>query len=175
MQFGVSGTDPEEFRVYTLAGLQRNSAGDEVATYAEAAPKVVAPSTSSPTVPDASSTGKLLYGLTTHFMNYDAGNTNVGAVAFVNSLAEYSSGSIVSGAQQVQVIPINNTGLNVSPNGAAESINNNFVASPINVADGVRLCFASGGTNQSGLITIGSNNRQLSVTLSIKENNKTCA
>ena len=174
MQFGLTGTDPEEFRVFTVAGLQRNSAGEEVTTYTEARPTVVSPSTSSPGTPNATATGKLLYGLTTHEVYYGTVKTNIGAVAFVNSLAAYSSGSIISGAQQVQVIPINGTFLNVTQAQAAESINNRFTTSPINVANGVKLCFVSGGTNQSGLITIGSNNRQLSVTLSIKDN-KTCA
>jgi type II secretory pathway pseudopilin PulG len=173
MQFDIAGTDPEEFRVFTVAGLQRTGAGDEVKTYAEAMPKVVAPSTSSPSTPDATANGKLLYGLSTGGMYYGTTTTNIGAIAFVNSLAEYSSGSIVSGAQHVNVIPINGTSLNATPTAAAEAINSRFTTSPINVGNGVHLCFVSGGTDQSGLITIGSNNRQLSVTLSIK-GNKTC-
>ena len=36
-----------------------------------------------------------------------------------------------------------------------------------NPSSGVSICFASGTTNQSGLITIGGNGRQLSVKLSI--------
>jgi type II secretory pathway pseudopilin PulG len=173
MQFGVATTNPEQFRVYTLAGLQKNAAGDEVTTYAESLPKVIAPSTSSPSTPDASETKKLLYGLTTLSMNYGSGPTDIGAVAFVNSLAQYSSGSIVSGAQQVQVVPVNNTALNKTATEGAQLINANFTTSPVDVSGGVKLCFVSGGTSQSGLITIGNNNRQLSVTLSIKEN-KTC-
>jgi len=174
MQFDMAGTDPEQFKVYTVAGLQRDSAGDEVTTYAASVPRVVSPSTSNNSVPDATATSKLLYGLTTHEVFYGTTKTNIGAVAFVNGLAQYSSGSIMSGAQQVNVIPINNTSLNASLRGAAESINNNFTSSPVNVSNGIKLCFVSGGTQQSGLITIGSNNRQLSVTLDIK-GNRTCS
>lgn len=39
---------------------------------------------------------------------------------------------------------------------------------------GIRLCFVSGSTNQSGLIVIGANNQGLTADLTIKEN-KTCA
>lgn len=173
MQFDMAGTDPEQFKVFTVAGLQRNAAGDEVTSYTEAMPKVIAPSASSPNTPDASQTGKLLYGLTTDTMQYGTG-TAIGAVAFVNSLAHYSDGAIVSGSQQVNVIPVTDTILDTSPTAAAEAINAHLATSPVNVANGVQLCFASGGTEQSGLITIGSNNRQLSVTLSIK-GNRTCS
>lgn len=174
MQFGITGTSPEQFRVFTVAGLQRTSSGDEVTTYAQAAPGVVAPSSSNASIPDASATGKLLYGLTTHEAYYGAVKTNIGAIAFVNSLAQYSSGSVISGAQSVNVIPINGTSLNTTSAAAAEAINARLSTSPINVANGIHICFVSGGTDQSGLITIGSNNRQLSVSLSIK-GNKTCS
>jgi type II secretory pathway pseudopilin PulG len=174
MQFGMTGTSPEQFRVYTVAGLQRTAGGDEVTTYAESFPTVVAPSTSNASIPDASATGKLLYGLTTSEVYYGTVKTNIGAVAFVNSLAQYSSGSVISGAQSVNVIPINGTSLNTTSAAAAQAINTRLATSPINVSNGVHLCFVSGGTNQSGLITIGSNNRQLSVTLSIR-GNKTCS
>jgi hypothetical protein len=71
------------------------------------------------------------------------------------------------------VLPVSGTSLNTTPAAAAEAINSRLGTSPINVG-GVRICFVSGGTDESGLITIGSNNRQLSVTLSIK-GNKTCS
>jgi prepilin-type N-terminal cleavage/methylation domain-containing protein len=174
MQFDMTGTDPEQFKVFTVAGLQRDSAGEEVTTYAASVPTVVSPSNSNTSIPDAAQTGKLLYGLTTHEVYYGTPKTNIGAIAFVSGLAQYSSGSIVSGAQQVNVIPINSTFLNATQRGAAEAINNNFTSSPVNVSNGIKLCFASGATNQSGLITIGSNNRQLSVSLEIK-GSRTCS
>ncbi|MET1032944.1 MAG: type II secretion system protein, partial [Candidatus Saccharimonadales bacterium] len=43
MQFGVNGTDPEQFLTYSVAGLQRTTTGDEVATYAQAQPRVISP------------------------------------------------------------------------------------------------------------------------------------
>jgi hypothetical protein len=171
IQFDVAATDPEEYRIYSSAGLQRTATGDEVTTYAQARPRVLSPSTSSPAVPDITEKKNLQYGLTTLWMRNGA--TNIGAVGFINKLASYSSGSIVSGAQQVDVVPVNGTALNATQLAAAQSINTNLQTSTPNPANGVTICFVSGGTNQSGLITIGSNGRQLSVTLSIKSN-RTC-
>lgn len=47
-------------------------------------------------------------------------------------------------------------------------------AAPQARSGGIRLCFASGTTNQSGLIVVGANGQGLTADLSIKEN-KTCA
>lgn len=178
IQFGVAGsTDPQQYKVYTLAGLQRDSSGNEVTTYANAMPRVVAPSTTNPNVPDASATKKLNYGLTVREVYYGATKTNIGSVGFVSSLASYSGNTLISGSQQVNVVPVNTTTLNSSAAAGAQAINTNFATSAtsaINPSSGVKICFVSAGSNQSGLITIGSNGRQLSVTLSIKEN-KTCA
>jgi hypothetical protein len=43
-----------------------------------------------------------------------------------------------------------------------------------NPSNGVSICFASGGTNQSGLVTIGGSGHPLSVTLKVMESTKTC-
>lgn len=173
LQFKVAGTsNPEEFRIYTIAGLQKNNSGAEVASYSEARPVVVAPSTADPGTPDASSSARLLYGLTTDSMNYGSPAVNVGAVAFVSSLA--SGGGDMIGSQRVNVIPIDSTTLNAGTAATVQAINTSLATSEVNPSGGVKICFVSGGTNQSGLITIGGNNRELSVTLSIKEN-ATCS
>jgi hypothetical protein len=99
-------------------------------------------------------------------------------VAFSQSLARYSGGLIQSGSQQVDVIPLGNSSgpsvLGMTQQQAAERLNTNFIASTPNPADGVRICFVSGGSEQSGLITIGTTNRELAVQLDIKSN-RTCA
>lgn len=174
IQFQINGTDPEQYRVYPIAGLQRDSSGVEVTTYAAARPKVIAPSTSNSNVPNGSASQKLNYGLTTASLRYGSGaGTNVGAIAFVSSLASYSSGALVSGSQQINVVPISGSALNTSATVGAEAINNNLATSPVNPA-GVRLCFANARVGQSGLITIGGSSRQLDVTLTIK-GNTTCS
>jgi hypothetical protein len=174
MQFGVQGTtNPEEARNFIVAGLQQDSTGNEVSTYTAAKPLVVAPSTTNLTLPDATSKSTLRYGLSTHEIYYGSPKVDVGAIAFVNTLASYSNGSIVSGSQQVNVIPINGTTLGATPVATAQAIDTNLASSPVNPSGGTKLCFVSGGSNQSGLITIGGSARDLSVTLSVKEN-RTC-
>lgn len=178
IQFRVGLSDPEQFRVYTLAGLQKNSTGQEVSTYAEAQPKVVGKTDLFPSNPDISTTSTLQNGLSVYEMyNLNiAGTTktNVSVVAFVNSLAAYNSGSIVSGSQQVNIVPVRNTWLGGRPEGIGDAINVNFAISQPNPTRGVNICFVSGTTDQSGLITIGSQNRDLAVRLDIKSN-KTCS
>lgn len=172
LQFGVTGTDPEQYLMYSVAGLQRTTTGDEVTTYAQAMPKVVSPTASTPVTPDITEKKNLQFGLTTLWIRNGA--APIGAFGFMNKLATYSSGSILSGAQQVEVVAITGTTLNSTQLDGAQAINANIAASPINPASGVQICFVSGGSDQSGLITIGSNGRQLSVTLSIK-GNRTCS
>lgn len=174
IQFGIAGTNPEQFRVFTIAGLQKDASGNEVTSYASADPTVIAPSTVNPNMPDGSSSGRLNYGLTTLRAYYGSPAANIGAVAFVNSLAAYSNGSLVSGSQQLNVIPITGSGLNVTSQAAATTIGAGLAASATNPSTGVSICFVSGTTNQSGLITIGGAGRQLNVTLNIK-GNKTCS
>ena len=172
IQFDVAGTSPEEFKVYTITGLQKNSSGQEITAYNQAFPTVVAPSASNPTTPDATETKKLLYGLSTHEAYYGAVKTNIGSIAFAPSLVTYGTGT--SGAQQVNVIPINGSILEDTSLQGVQKINTGFASSPVNPTDGPKICFVSGSSDQSGLITIGTSGRQLSVTLLIKSN-KTCS
>jgi prepilin-type N-terminal cleavage/methylation domain-containing protein len=171
MQFKVAGTDPEGFNIYTIAGLQRTPAGNEVTSYAEAYPKAVAPPVS--TV-DLTEVKKLQYGLTTGSMLYSVINTPIGAVAFLNSLASYSDGGLVSGSHEVAMVPVGASALGQTPTQAKQALNTQLRTSPVNPSGNVRICFVSAGTNQSGLMAIGGGGRQLAVTLSIK-GNKTCA
>lgn len=172
IQLDIAGTnDPEEMRVYTLAGLQRDSAGAETTSYANAKPKVIAPTTTDAARPDASTKGRLKYGLTTKEAYYGAGNTPVGSIAFLSTL---SGGPLVSSSQSLNVIPITGSTLNASAAAGAQTIENNVATSTMNVSTGIKICFVSGGTKQSGLITIGGAGRQLSVSLTMMENT-TCA
>jgi prepilin-type N-terminal cleavage/methylation domain-containing protein len=172
MQFKVNGTIPEQFATFSVAGLQKNSSGNDVASLSEASPLAIAPGPSHANIPDITQKTALQSGLTTVSMT--ASGNSVGAVGFISSVAQISGGSVVSGSQQVNVIPINTTALNTTTGTVADAIDARLATSPSNPGGGVQICFASGGTNQSGLITIGSSGRQLSVTLDIK-GNKTCA
>jgi hypothetical protein len=146
-----------------------------------ARPKAIAPSVLESGIPDATQKETLQNGLTTYRMWYNngAGDRQIGEVAFVMSLAQFTStGAIASGSQQVDIVPIDDSNVNSrlgqSQDAATTAINTNLATSVVNPSGGVFICFASGGTNQSGLITIGNKNRQLSVKLDIKSN-KTCS
>lgn len=178
LQFDIEGTDPEEFGIYTIAGLQReggNPNGEEVQTLADAQPVVINPETYT----GGGRTQKLLYGLTTGKMYYNGVETNnIGAIALVSSLAGYDNGNLQANSQQLNVIPLTGTDLNQSVSASVAAMNTKLASSTIdndqNPSGGIQICFVSAGTEQSGLITIGSNGRQLSTTLSIK-GNKTCS
>jgi len=184
LQFQVAGTNPEQFNTFSIAALQKATTGNEASTLALAKPKVIAPSPTEPGLPNVTDTQKLQNGLSAVRMWYDNGSgvKQIGAVAFVMSLAQYSSnGAIASGSQQVDVVPIDDGNL-VSKLGQTSQLMagviNSRLALPatqslVNPINGVFICFASGTTNQSGLITIGNKNRQLSVKLDIK-GNTTC-
>jgi prepilin-type N-terminal cleavage/methylation domain-containing protein len=174
LQFQVDGTTPERYAVFSLAGLQKKlgNPDQEVANLSEARPIAVAPGSGAHSaVPDVTNLTPLQNGLTNVYVHYN-GNS-VKALAFVNSLAAYNGdGTIQSGSQQVQMVPVMGS-LPATTADTAEVIDTNLRSgSP--ATSGVELCFASGGTKQSGKITIGSTNRQLSVTLDIK-GNTTCS
>ena len=181
MQFGVSA-DPEMVVTHTIAALQKDPVtGGDVTSLLVALPKGVAPSSVDPNIPDADTSEPLQQGLTTYRMWYNsgAGDRKIGEVAFTNSLASYSGGSIISGSQQVVVVPVDDGGIK-SVIGAGktatdgiDAINSSLKLSPTNPTSGVFICLVSAGTTQSGLITIGNNGRQLSVKLDIKSD-KTC-
>ncbi len=190
MQFRVQGSDPEIIAVYPLAGLQKDSSsGQEVQNISQAKPKIVQPAAGQFSVKDVI----LQNGLTTlanggavNGMWYDNGVAKVpiGAIAFVTSFpqAGASGSGLSSGSQQMDVIPIDSsttnsteaTGVAAINGHIADSINVGPSKSPPNPTKGVSICFVSGGTNQSGLITIGGNNHPLSVTLSIINGSKIC-
>jgi hypothetical protein len=69
--------------------------------------------------------------------------------------------------RQLDFISVSNTTLGMTEEVAAEALDANITTSPVNPAGGARICFVSGGTDQSGLITIGGSGQGLSVTLDI--------
>jgi len=175
LQFNsTSGPQPNQFAMFTVAGLQQGSSGTEATSFAQAKPIAVAPSTTNPNVPDITDKQPLQYGLNVSYMKYN-GTTNIGSVGFMSSFASYnSSGFLASGSQQVDVVPIAGSTLTDNASTAAEKINTKLAASSVDPSGGVAICFASATTNESGLITLGNNGRQLSVTLDIKEGNTQC-
>lgn len=180
MQFGVKNTDPQDYYVHSIAALQSNDG-----SLSNSKPKAISPGITTNNgggVPDASLKKQLLFGLQAVSMRYVNGgiSTPISSVAFISSLGQYEGGQLLSGTPQLSLVPVNGSSavdggkLATEPGRVVDAINNNLAASPVNPTGGVEICFASGGTNQSGLITLGSNNRSISVKLDIKSS-KDCS
>lgn len=182
MQF-KQGADPEHVAIFTLAGGQKRTGGQEVTSLAEARPIVVAKGNTSPSnYPDITVTEALQNGLKTSvastYMWYNNGGSDVriGAVAFVPSFAQYGGTYLDSGSQRISVVAIPNTAgaPAFTQAQAADAINANLTSGVIDPTNGVSICFASGGTDQSGLITIGGSRGPLAVNLKIMQGTQTC-
>jgi hypothetical protein len=173
IQFGVKGTEPQQYIIHTLAGLQTNDG-----TLAGTRPKAIAQGQTTNTTasfPDASIKKQLLYGLHAVSMYYVQNGTKkaIGAVAFVSGLGSYKDSLLLSGTQQVSMIPVDGSdtsggNFSTETGQTVDAINDNLAGSPVNPSGGVLICFQSGGTSQSGLVTIGSNGRGATVKLDIK-------
>ncbi|HSW65907.1 MAG TPA: prepilin-type N-terminal cleavage/methylation domain-containing protein [Bacillota bacterium] len=188
MQFKVHDTDPEKVMLYTVAGLQKRlSDQQESQSLSDAQPLVVAPSTLQPSLPDSSTSITMQNNLTTvantsgptvNGMWYDngAGKVQIGAVAFTTSFPQPGAGGLLaSGSQQMNVVPIDTSATDASTVATVDAINAKLKNSPVNPSNGVSICFASGGTQQSGLVTIGGHSHPLAVTLTITNGNRTCS
>ncbi|HTH72242.1 MAG TPA: prepilin-type N-terminal cleavage/methylation domain-containing protein [Candidatus Pristimantibacillus sp.] len=180
IQFGVGSNDPDRFSTYTIAALQNfGSCATEPACLAAAKPVVVAPSNPSHNTagyPDNSNDEELHNGLKAvrAWYNNGAGDVEIGAIAFVSSLAQYgATGGLVSGASSVNIVAIDGTALGASKQDLAELLNsdggNKLAAGTINPSGGVYVCFESGGTQDYGIIQIGGNGRDLAVNLVTKD------
>jgi prepilin-type N-terminal cleavage/methylation domain-containing protein len=185
LAFG-QGTD--QTGVYTLAGDQVQqggvNAGEQVTALSNAGPNVVTATSGQPDV----TSNPLEYGLHPYTvngkssMNYslDGGATltPIGAFALVYSFATYSGGSIESGSQQVNLVPLVSSQLGDSQGTLLGDVTSKLPSSPDSASGTqVSICAKSATTNQYALVTIGgSNNGQLGVTLSIlgASNGTTC-
>jgi prepilin-type N-terminal cleavage/methylation domain-containing protein len=184
LQFKVASTDPEKYNIFTLAGAQKDATGKEVTSLAASVPKVIAPYVGAPgSYPNITTDTILQNGLTVAATGSPAGgmwynnggsDISIGAVAFVPSFASYTGTNIDSNSQQVSIVAIGGTATNASSQAAATAINNNIAAGVVNPTNGVSICFDSGGTNQSGLLTIGGGGHPLSVTMKVMQGTRTC-
>ena len=183
MQFGIAGGQLEQVRIYTAFGVRRDANGEvapdaALKRYINARPAVSAL---------AADTSNLLHGIKIRDMYYGSPRKDIAAFAVVKSLGSYSmsSGALQSGSTQINIIPIVNTTLGATPDPdtTINAINVNdrtnkpgqgLADGEVNPSGGIKMCFVSGGSNQSGLIEIGGSSRQFTVSLTMKEN-KTCA
>ena len=178
------GTNPEQYQVYTIAGLNGPPSGSG-SPFQKAYPTVVG-HTGGLNLSNYSITGTLEYGLTTIWVKDTSNNSSIGSVAFLmepgtaanSNSSQYSIYN--SGTQPIDLIPIDDTTLPQDPLstvGEIESSSSGGLQDPslsVNPPGGVQICMVSGGTNQSGLITIGDSSGSLLVSLSLKDN-MTCS
>ncbi len=171
-------TQTSAYTLYNVIGLRLVTGSNQAANaYSTAIPTAMAPgltyNTGFPS--NLSITSNMLYGLTVQNMTYvNSSNvsTTVGAVAFIGGLTSTQS-QVTSGSQQVSLVAIKDDLRSSSEPQTVDYINNlnNVTGSNpeiVNPAGGVVICFKSGGSKQSGQLTIGSNGRQVTTSLSIK-------
>jgi prepilin-type N-terminal cleavage/methylation domain-containing protein len=169
LQFAVRGTDPEQYNIFTMVGLRGDSLSPSL-DLASAQARLIAKSTTDgvSNIPDATDTKSLLYGLTVSKMYYDGNPSNqIGAVGFISNV---SSLGAEDSSQQVNVVAVTGTALHVDKISAVTQINNNLASAVVNPPGGVQICFNSGGTKQSGLVSIGNAGRQGAIELQIFSN-----
>lgn len=176
MQFDVGG-DTTAFNVYDIVGLQKkNGSTQSPQTLTDAAPLAIAP----PNPADTTQHLFTQYGLSINKMYYTNNGVptppDITTFALTSSLAGYSNGNLVSGSKQVELHPVKSSA-SIAAGGEAATL----AVQKINAANldyvlypdlAVTMCFNSDSSDQSGIITIGSNGRQLSTTLQI--NNGKC-
>jgi type II secretory pathway pseudopilin PulG len=177
MQFSLQNVNSAQFQTYTVAGLRGPTIGS-TSPFQNVTPTVVGVDGNYTNYATVSS---LSYGLKVAWMK--TGAKDIGAFGILmepGSLSASNQNSYSSGVQQIDLVPLPGTSLGQSVDEGVAAITNalrdtNLTANaPVNPSEGVQICFASAGTNQSGLVTIGGSGRQLLVTLDVRSN-KTCA
>lgn len=157
-------TDPQRYIVYSMVSLRTGSSVSPVAI----APGVAGGSHKD--VPDKSTKINLGNGLSLYSATYTSAPSpsNTAAFAVLTSNVFNSGGSVdISGTQSVKLYAVKQTNATSPSTTNVENIDSFGNYEP---TAGFSICLVSGTTDQSGLISIGgSNNRKLSVELTIKD------
>ena len=165
----ASGSEP--LRIYTVVGSRADTAGADATTISQAQPTIMPTSLSLQTY-------TLRYGLSVGWIQIDGGSKDVpGAgqpdgIVFMSSLGSQSgTGTLISGAQTVDVYAMKGVDFTGPPALAAYMNSPSFTSE--NPSNGIQICFNSGTTNQSGVLTIGGPAGTTNVSLKI--NNARCS
>lgn len=173
--------------IYPIVGNQKTAGANarDVQSFAEALPVVLGPPGTA-TLPNFSTTRVLENGLSLVSATYAGSYTNhLGILVFADDLSQYSTsaGNLNTAADRLDLFTYPQaTVLSLGTSATTPAISTALVNDPVNGMNvsapqtpgvsKIDLCFASGGTNQSGKITI-SGAGQLSVSLTIWST-KTC-
>lgn len=191
LMFGIPGTDPEEYKLQTLIGLRTTFTGGEPKSLREADTQVLMAGSQNNLAADwprLSTTKTLQYGTKVEWMRARSGNTNIAGFAVVASpnqeLTFNANDQIESGTIVPIIVPIPN------PNGGTpgvsetqgvdlilRSLGTPTVGTLLNadtLIGPIDICYSSGTTDQSALVTIGSSNSTTSVEFVIR-NNRDCS
>jgi type II secretory pathway pseudopilin PulG len=149
----------DNFNVYSLAGSRRSN-GADVTTLADAHVTAIAGSTANPDAPNIIDRVAIQNGLDYVWARLgdtaQVAQTQPAGIAVVSTLANFKQSSNVSTAtQSFELYRIASPGWGNSGDTSAEANVINANAWSGNRIPSAQLCFASGGTDQSGLITIG--------------------
>jgi prepilin-type N-terminal cleavage/methylation domain-containing protein len=174
--------EPDAVRIFSLAGRRAmidaiTSSRRDVENPTEARVTAIAPTSSKPTIPDATETYKLPYGLT-FTGKYAVGGASQSTFAFsiMSSFAQSSGSSI--GSQTLGVYGFNNGFAGADSKRMAELINAEKTTSDAFGAGGAtqaRFCIQSGGTNQSAWIIIGNDTNAGTAVRSEIKGNTSCS
>lgn len=164
---GTGGTDSSTFSVYSMTGLR---SGTDLAS---AKPLLIAPAVT-PTYTAQNPNGinvteqkRLSYGLTLVAMYYDGVPGNqLGSVAFAQS---FGGGASNDGRVDTVAFTTGNSKPGNADPAEVDALDKDLQSGSFLVNHDVEMCFASGTTNQSGLITIGNNGNGAAVSLAIKD------
>ena len=156
---------------YTVAGSRTDVTGADATTIDQAHPTILPTSLSLQTY-------SLRYGLTVGWVQIDSGSkddpavTPPDGVVLMSSLGSLSgSGDLISGAQTVDLYAMR--GVDFSTHQDLLSDFNTPGVTKKNPPAGIQICFNSGTTNQSGVLTIGGAAGVMNVSLKI--NNARCS
>jgi prepilin-type N-terminal cleavage/methylation domain-containing protein len=177
-----TGSDPQQYISYPVAGLRTDSSGQICTDIACAAPVAVAPDNGTDkSFPSDGVATYLKNGLSISYMHFVNGSTtNIGAFGIMSSLGNEA------GAQQFYLAPISGTNFKYDPQNssdmqtAVQDINSNLQSSYTTAINStasnysVQVCLASGTTNQSGLVTIGGTGGDLNSITTTIYNGKNC-
>lgn len=188
VMFAIPGTNPEEYRVHTLVGLRKTAAGVEPTTLVEAGLRPIAPGLNSgfnytSGWPNRSTTKALAHGLSVAWMASDVGN--ISGLAVVSAPNQQvvlgQDGTAQAGTVIPSIIPVPR-GASAVPVGMSAGAGVDQITRELGMSAGtadatdgpIRICFRSGTTSQSGLVTIGRNNSTTSIDFIIL-NNTNCS
>lgn len=166
-------TDPQVYNIYTLVGIRTLEELTGSEGLQPAKPRLLARETGEPAnaTPDTMfDSKKLPYGLEVVDMYHGANPADtakkIAAIGFTSSLGNLGGADT---SQQVNLLAIPNTLLNMSKGDGVAIINDNVATGILNPEGGVHICLKSGGTKQSALISMGGQARQGDVVVTVKD------